>query len=98
MAPAKALAQLALQKRFLQAESEALRLVLASEMLRVSKPVRWADRFRTRVRPLLTVGAPLAGFWFAHRSRGVKRWVTMGYGVLRLVRKFRRFIHTPGTH
>lgn len=99
MAPGKALAELALQKRFLRAESEARRLVLAAELKRMTKPLRFVGWWRTRFRPLWAVAGPLAGplagLWFAHKSRGLKRWATIGWGVLGLVQKFRRFIHSP---
>lgn len=93
MAPAKALAQLALQKRFLLAESEAQRLVLVSELHKAITPLRWLDRFQAQVRPVLVVGAPMAGLWLARRSKGIKRWVPAGLGALRLVRNVRRWLH-----
>ena len=93
MAPSKALAQLALQKRFLQAESEARRLVLASELRRAIAPLRLLDRVQTQARPVLAVGLPVAGFWLARRSRGIKRWVTTGLGALRLAQSLRKILH-----
>jgi hypothetical protein len=92
MAPEKALAQLALQKRLLVAESEAQRLVLASALHRAAAPLRLADRIQSQARPLLMVGAPLAGFWIASRTKGMKRWVSTGLGVLRLAKSVRRFL------
>ena len=96
MAPAKALAQLALQKRLLLAESEAQRLVLASQLHRALTPVRWLDRLQMQSRPLLVVGAPLAGFWVARRTKGMKRWVTAALGAVRLAHSARRLLHKSG--
>jgi hypothetical protein len=92
MDPAKELAGLALQKRMLLAESEAQRLVLAAELHRVITPLRWMDRVQSQVRPLLLVVAPFAGFWLTRRSRGMTRWLTAGFGAMRLVRTLRRMI------
>lgn len=93
MAPAKTLAQLALQKRLLQAESAAQRLVLAAELQRVIAPVRWLDRVQTHMRPLLVVGAPVAGFWFTRRSKGMTRWITTGLGAMKLLQSVRKSLH-----
>jgi hypothetical protein len=93
MAPAKVLAQLALQKRFLLAESEAQRLVLTSELRRAIRPFRWLDRLQVQARPVLMVGVPVAGLWLAHRSKGLKRWVPAGLGALRLLKSLRRMLH-----
>jgi hypothetical protein len=90
MAPREALAELALRKRLLLAESEAQRLVLASELKRLLRPLHWLDRVQTRFRPLLALGAPLAGFWLTRRSKGVKRWAVAGFGVLRLLQSLRK--------
>lgn len=93
MDPAKELAGLALQKRMLLAESEAQRLVLAVELHRLITPLRWMDRVQAQVRPLLLVGAPIAGFWFTRRSRGATRWLTAGFGAMRLVKTLRKMLH-----
>jgi len=95
MSSSKALAELVLQKRFLLAESEVRRLVLTSELQRVIAPVRWWDRFNIGARPVLAIGLPVVGFWLARRTKGVRRWVTTGLGVARLIQSLRRFIHRP---
>jgi hypothetical protein len=92
MVPSKELARLALQKRMLLAESEAQRLVLASELHRLITPLRWVDRLQTQVRPLWMVGAPVAGFWLTRRSKGMTRWLSAGFGALRLVKTLRRVL------
>lgn len=92
MAPGKALEQLALQKRFLCAESATLRLVVASELQQALAPLRWMDRLPTRLRPLLWLGLPVAGFWFARRTKGPTRWVSAGLGAVRLLLTIRRFL------
>jgi hypothetical protein len=97
MAPAKALEQLALRKRLLIAESDAQRLVLASALHRATSPLKWLDRAQAQAGPLLTVGAPIAGFWFARRTKGLKRWISSGWGVLRLAQTLRRFVHKPSS-
>ena len=97
MVPAKALAQLALQKRFLQAESEARRLMLGSELHRATRPARWVEQWRLRARPLLLLVAPAVGFWYVRRSKGMKRWLATGLGAMRLLHGFRRFLHRPGS-
>jgi hypothetical protein len=89
MAPSKALAQLALRKRFLIAESDAYRLVLASELTRLMGPTRWWERLR----PVLVVAAPVAGFWLTRRSKGMKRWAVAGWGALRLLKTLRSLLH-----
>ena len=92
MAPAKALDRLALQKQLLVAESEAQRLILASALHRAMSPLRLADRIQSQARPLLMFGAPLAGFWFARRSKGMKRWVSTGLGAVRLAQTVRKIL------
>jgi len=84
MAPGKALAQLALQKRLLQAESEAQRLVLAAEIAHLTRPWGWFGRIRSRAHPLLVILTPVTAFLFARRSRGMTRWVTAGLGLARV--------------
>ena len=98
MAPAKALAQLALQKRFLLAESEAQRLVLASELRRVIGPLRWVDRLQTSAGPLLRLATPVAAFWLTRRSKGLKRWVPATFGAMRLIRSLRTVLHRSDSH
>jgi len=89
MAPAKALAQLALQKRLLQAESEAQRLVLAAEIAHLTRPWGWFGRLRSRAHPLLVVVTPVMAFLFARRSKGMTRWVTVALGAARIYRGVR---------
>lgn len=98
MDPAKALAQLAVQKQLLLAESEAQRIVLAAELHRVIAPLRWMDRLQSTARPVLTIGAPLAGFLVARRSKGLKRWVATGLGALRLTKTLRNFLRPSAKH
>lgn len=98
MAPAKALAQLALEKRLLVAESEAQRLVLASALHRATAPLRWVDRVQGQARPLLMVGAPLAGFLVARRTTGLKRWISSGIGIMRVVQTLRHALEKREPH
>lgn len=95
MAPAKALEQLALQKRLLLAESEAQRLILASALHRATSPLKWVSRVQSQTRPVMTVVLPLVGFWVARRSRGMKRWVSTGLGALRIAKSLRGYLHKP---
>jgi len=92
MAPGKTLAQLALQKRLLLAESEANRLVLASELSRLSRRFHWLDRFQYQARPFMRLGTPLAAYLFARRSRGVTRWIASALGGARIYYGARRFL------
>jgi len=90
MVPSKALAQLAVRKRFLQAESEAYRLVLVSECSRILGPSRWWQRLRP-----LWVAAPMLGFWLTRRSSGFKRWFMTGWGAVRLIQAVRGYVRRP---
>jgi hypothetical protein len=92
MAPAKALANLALQKRLLLAESEARRIVLASEMNRVARPLRFLGRVRLQARPLLMVGVPVAAYLFARHSKGKSRWIVTALGAARAYSSLRRYL------
>jgi len=92
MAPAKALAALALQKRLLVAESEARRLVLASELTRISRPLRWIDAAHLKIRPRLVAGLPMAAYLLARRSRGLTRWAAAGMGAARLYQSLRQYL------
>ena len=92
MAPAKELARLALQKRILLAESEARRLVLAIELSRLIRPVRWIDRFKIQARPLLLTLSTGLTYLFVRRSRGPTRWVATLLGASRLYRGLRHYL------
>ena len=92
MAPAKALSRLALQKRILQAESDAHRLVLASELHRVTRPLHWVDRVQLQARPVFVAGIPIAAYLLARRTKGVTRWVAAALGAARTFRSLRQHL------
>jgi hypothetical protein len=87
MAPAKALADLALQKQLLIAEAQACRLTLAADLHRVGTPLRWLDQLQSRSRTMLWLGAPVAGLFLARRLPPIARWLTRGVGMLRMLQR-----------
>lgn len=95
MAPAQTLAQLALQKRLLLAESEARRLVLASELNRLLRPLNWVDRLQLYSRPLMRVGAPVAAYFMVRRSKGFTRLIASAFGAARVYYGARRYLQRP---
>jgi hypothetical protein len=96
MAPGKALAELALQKRFLRAEADAQRLCLASELEHALTPLRRIEQLQSQLRPLLLFGAPIAGLLFTRRTKGPAKWLAAGVGVARLIFSIRRILRCPG--
>jgi hypothetical protein len=86
VAPAKALADLALEKRLLLAESEACRVALSADLHHVTAPLRWVERLQTRSRSWLLLAAPIAGLLLARRLPRPARWATSSIGVLPALR------------
>jgi len=95
MAPAKALAQLALQKRLLQAESGARRFVLAADMSRLTRPMKWVDRVRHYAPLMLLNGAPVVAYLLTRRAKGMTRWVARGLGAVRVLGGLRHYLRRP---
>lgn len=91
MAPAKGLADLAIQKRMLIAESDACRIILSADLAGLTAPLRWADRIRSRGRPALWLGMPLAGYLLARRMPSA-RWLALGLGALRAGLSLKSFL------
>lgn len=95
MVPAKTLADLALQKRLLMAEADAYRVTLAADLHRVVAPLRWVDMAQSRLRPVMWIGAPLAGILLTRRLPSVARWVSRGFALLRTLRSVQGMIRPP---
>ena len=90
MAAAKALSDLAARKRLLQVESEISRFTLATDLQRLTAPVRWVDRFQPFALPAALVGAPLT-FLLLRRMLPLiaAGWMPSAGAVFRLVRRLR---------
>jgi len=98
MSPAKELADLAIQKRMLIAESEACRATLAADLHGLTSPLHWVDRLRSGGRPAVLVALPLAGFLLTRRLPKAARWLARGFGAMRLFGSLRSLIRSrrPG--